>query len=256
MSAPRSSTPGGSKRSPSIARYLTIGWERARALVEEGGSYGERERTMEEVIGLQRPIDGGAPKIILLYVHDGALKREEAEKIEKELFKDDDIAILSKIIRFVKLDGTQLPESLREEYAPALPTVHVFDGLGEKLYTLPQPRTKRHVEVALNRVFKAQYRISLTRWMKDMEKCLREIEQREDQTYALTDSLKKIKERAAKRMTASKKRQIKKAEDELKELREEISRIEKMRDEQLLNPPLSRSFEKRVAAAEAAEESH
>lgn len=235
-----------------MARYLKLDWTRVTAETVTDDRYVSQAVTLQELAGLNTPLEGGEAPITLLYIYDSRWSKEQAKRVEDALFNDDDVAVMGKLVRFARLDGATLHPSMREKFAPALPTVHIMDGMGEPVAALVRPRSSKHVEAGLARAFRVQYRMSLRSWMKRMEKSLRAIEEVEDKIYAANEALKTQRKRAEKRMTASKKRSIQKAETEVKELQAEMAKREKIRDK-ILKPPLSRKFVKRVKAAAAAE---
>lgn len=249
--APRRDTAEGKKRSPDVARFLTVRWDLGS--LEGRSAYGEADLPFSSLATSGAPMlseDGetAAPPT-LVYIPNPKVSEKREEELEDLMFGHDDLAVASHVIRFVRLDVEELSESDRAEYAKKLPAFVMMDGRGEVIAKTKGLQRPTSLLRGLAKLYKSQYSGSLNRRIVQVDKVLKEIEKLEDKIFYARLDLDALRKRHQAKPKPKLARNIAKAE---KEYASQQAALQALRDKRTkgVTPELSKRFLKLLAKAD------
>lgn len=242
--APRGDTAEGKKRSPDVARFLSLDWE--TATLKGDSSYGEADLPFESLArpdaGLLVSEDGAeAARPVMVYVPDAAMALERRQELEAKMFGDDDLALASRIFRFVRLEPDQLSGSQRDDLAPKLPAFILMDGRGQIVSKTTGVKSPSALLKGLSKTYSVQYKGSLARQVQQVDSVLKSIEKLEDKIFYANLNLTELRKRNEAKPTAKLTKSIEEATKELEAQQSELTSLREQRTK-LMTPQLTAKF--------------
>jgi len=136
---------------------------------------------------------------VIVYLYDGAMDVEKMEKGENRMFGDDDLAMVSRFFRMVRVDADNIDdERMRAEYAKRLPAFYALAPDGEVLARKAGRVSARSLTAFLGKAYRNVYRKSVRPRIKALERFLDELEDAEVEVAKVREEIDRIEQRLAR----------------------------------------------------------
>ncbi len=235
--------------SPGMAGYLQIQWEEADFTHRRDG-YADSQISVSGLVRRgpkQRYGEYEVKPLVMLYVYDADMEKKKARRLLEKMFKSDELAVASRVIRFVSCATKDLPDSLVPEYGMAEPAFVFLDGKANELERVDQVVQAVNLVRKLNKLYRTQYDGTISNLLRDTMAVLEDIDDVNKELPFLRDRVARTKSDYDKKHTNGNKKNWEEAEAELAAVLADLDELMAER-EALSKPVLSKDKLKELKA--------
>ena len=185
---------------------------------------------------------------LLLFVRAEGGSAERHAMAEKAMFKSDDLAVASKVVRFLHADASELPERVRAELGDSLPAVLLLDGQGRELERVNGAIQPGALSRKVNKLYRAHWDGTLSAMAKRARTFSIEIDALNKQAALAKAEFSESEAELKEKQTNGNRRAVDKARAAQKKAEDALQTKLDERDE-LSHPPLARGLLKAIASA-------
>lgn len=247
-------TQGGSMATPATAKYLTIEWGKATFSRARDG-YADERLDLSGLVRAGAPmtyeVDGATVQLqrpVLLYVRAEGGSPERNQRAEETMFKSDDLAVASRVVRFLRAEPAELPEHVRNELGDALPAVLLLDSNGFEVERLTGTSQAGALCRKVNKLYRATWDGSLSKLASKARSLSIEIDALNKKAALAKAEVDECQAALDEKKTNGNKRALEKAREAQNAADEALQAKVDARDELSL-PPLARGFLKAIASS-------
>ncbi|MCB9833317.1 MAG: hypothetical protein H6807_12665 [Planctomycetes bacterium] len=225
----------GSKRSPKLARMLRIDWREASWPMAKDDKYGERSLPISNLLQL----DDRKHRPAIVYIR-GLIDFEDRMAYEEKIFGSEEIVLATRFFRCFEIDAREIrDERIQKQYLKKVPVLLFLDARGEEVARLAGKKSASAFRSAMNRVFAAHYKASMSKVLAAMEDLVDEVQKAEDRVADASVLLDGVKARMDDREGEAADKKVDKRQQAYDEA---VAEFEKLLDRlvELSNPPLLR----------------